>query len=154
MKMPSRHSAVKSACVTALCLAILPIGNSFAAENIAVTDAWIRALPADLPSGGYFTLHNGGPKPLTLTGASSPGCGMLMLHKSENMGGMSSMQHVAEVDVPAGGTIKFAPGGYHLMCMDTKPVIKPGGAVPVILTFKDGSNLTVKFAVRNAAGKE
>ena len=66
---------------------------------------------------------------------------------------MSSMQHVAEVDVPAGGTIKFAPGGYHLMCMDAKPVITPGGAVQVTLTFNDGSNLTVKFAVRNAAGK-
>jgi copper(I)-binding protein len=79
---------------------------------------------------------------------------MLMLHKSENMGGMSSMQDVAEVDVPAGGTIKFAPGGYHLMCMDAKPVIKPGGAVLLTLTFKDGSNLTAKFAVRNAAGKE
>ena len=152
--MKPRHSALKSACLMALCLAILSIGNSFAAENVAVTDAWIRALPPGVPSGGYFTLRNGGAKPLTLTGASSPGCGMLMLHKSETMGGMSSMHHVDELKVPAGGTIKFAPGGYHLMCMDAKPVIKPGGAVPVTLAFKDGSNLTVEFAVRNAAGKE
>lgn len=153
MKTASHHSTVKSACVTALCLAILSIGNAFAAENVAITDAWIRALPAGVPSGGYFTLHNGGQKPLILTGASSPGCGMLMLHKSETMGGMSSMHHVDELEVPAGGTIKFAPGGYHLMCMDAKPVITPGGAVPVTLTFKDGTNLTVKFGVRNAAGK-
>jgi copper(I)-binding protein len=154
MKICLRNSVAACACVLATCLALVPLCTALAAENVTVTDAWLRALPQGVPSGGYFTLHNGGQKPLTLTGASSPGCGMLMLHKSENIGGMSSMQDVAEVDVPAGGTIKFAPGGYHLMCMDAKPAIKPGGAVAVTLTFKDGSNLTAKFAVRDAAGKE
>jgi copper(I)-binding protein len=152
MKISLRNSV--AACVLATCLAAVAFCAALAAENVAITDAWIRALPPGVPSGGYFTLHNGGQKPLTLIGASSPACGMLMLHKSENIGGMSSMQDVGEVDVPAGGTIKFAPGGYHLMCMDARPVIKPGGVVPLTLTFKDGSNLTAKFAVRNAAGKE
>ncbi len=41
---------------------------------------------------------------------------MLMLHQSSNKGGMSGMDMVDKVIVPAGGTVRFAPGGYHLMC--------------------------------------
>jgi len=78
---------------------------------------------------------------------------MLMLHKSEDTGGMAGMQAVTEVNVPAGGTVKFAPGGYHLMCMDSKPIIKPGAMAPVTLMFKDGSSVTAQFVVRNAVGK-
>jgi copper(I)-binding protein len=123
------------------------------AGDIAVSDAWIRALPRAVPSGGYFTLHNGGTTTLTLTGAQSPACGMLMLHKSESHGGMGSMQSVAAVEVPAGGTLKFAPGGYHLMCMEAKAAIAPGNHVPVTLLFQGGGHVTAQFAVRNASGK-
>lgn len=134
----------------ALLLAATP---SFAAPQLGVTDAWIRAMPTGIPSGGYFTLHNNGGKDVVLTGAETPACGSLMLHKSENSGGMSSMHHVDEVDVPAGGSIAFAPGGYHLMCMQATSAIAPGGHLDVTLTFKDGEKLTAPFAVRNAAGK-
>ncbi len=30
------------------------------AAEVRVQDAWIRALPPPIPSGGYFTLHNEG----------------------------------------------------------------------------------------------
>jgi hypothetical protein len=121
--------------------------------GVTVQDAWIRALPASVPSGGYFTLHNGGSKPVVLTGASSPGCGMLMLHKSEDKGGMSSMAEVTEVPVAAGASVKFTPGSFHLMCTDSRPAIRPGATVAVTLNFKDGGKLTSTFQVRNAAGQ-
>jgi copper(I)-binding protein len=120
---------------------------------VAITEGWFRALPPSVPSGAYFTLRNGGGKTIILTGADSPARGMLMLHRRENKGGMGSMAHVMEVDVPAGGTLAFAPGGYHLMCMDARPVLKPGAEVPVTLRFKDGQSATARFQVRNAAGK-
>ena len=133
----------------ALLLAAVP---AFAAGPLGVSDAWIRAMPAGIPSGGYFTLRNNGAKDLVLTGAATPACGSLMLHKSENKGGMSSMHHVDGVDVPAGGSVAFAPGGYHLMCTQANSAITPGGNVPVTLMFKDGGKLTAPFQVRNAAG--
>jgi copper(I)-binding protein len=124
-----------------------------APSTLRLEDPWIRALPGSLPAGGYFTLHNDGKSAQTLVGARSDACGMLMLHVSENKGGMSAMHEVAGVDVAAGGTLSFAPGGYHLMCMDTKPAIKPGAKVPVTLLFKSGEKLTADFAVRGATGK-
>jgi periplasmic copper chaperone A len=135
-----------------LLFALLIATPAFAAQ-VTVTNAWFRALPAKLPSGGYFTLHNGGAAPITLTGAESPACGMLMLHKSSDMNGMSSMSDVASVPVPAGGTLQFAPGGYHLMCMNPAPAMKPGASVSVTLDFADGTKATLLFAVKNAAGR-
>jgi periplasmic copper chaperone A len=123
------------------------------AADITVSDGWFRALPAKLRAGGYFTLHNGGARSVTLTGASSPACGMLMLHKSDVMNGMSGMSDVDSVLVAAGDTVKFAPGGYHLMCTDPAPAMKPGATVPVTLTFSDGFVLAAPFAVKDAKGK-
>jgi copper(I)-binding protein len=124
-----------------------------APARLQLSDAWFRALPAGLPAGGYFTLHNRGTQRAVLTGAESGACGMLMLHRSSNSGGTSSMAHVTSVDVPSGGSVAFAPNGYHLMCMEPKPEMKPGGSVKVTLLFQGGGKLTANFAVRNAAGR-
>ena len=55
--------------------------------------------------------------------------------------------------MPAGGSVTFAPAGYHLMCMKPTAAVKPGGTVPVTLTFKDGGTLTGDFPVRGPGGK-
>ncbi|HSZ73529.1 MAG TPA: copper chaperone PCu(A)C [Rhizomicrobium sp.] len=134
-------------------LAAVALFVSAGADAATVTDAWFRALPAGLPSGGYFTLTNSGAQTISLTAADSPACGMLMLHKSSADSGMSMMSDVAKIDVPAGGAVKFAPGGYHLMCMDPTPQMKPGAKVPVTLFFADKSKLQISFTVRNASGR-
>jgi len=122
-------------------------------SHVAVSNGWFRALPAKLPAGGYFELRNTGKWPILLRGASSPACGMLMLHKSERKNGVGSMEDVASVEVPAGGTLGFAPGGYHLMCMDPTTAMKPGGSVTVTLDFADGTKVSTSFAVKNARGQ-
>jgi copper(I)-binding protein len=124
-----------------------------APATLAVSNAWFRALPSSQPAGGYFTLRNNGAKPATLTGAQSPACGMLMMHKSENKGGMAGMEMVPALPVAAGASIAFTPGSYHLMCTDPRPAMKPGASVKVTLQFQDGTQLPVDFAVRNAAGR-
>jgi periplasmic copper chaperone A len=134
---------------TALLALAVSVGAAQAAPT--VSDGWFRALPGNLPAGGYFTLHNPAAKPLRLTGAASPACGMLMLHRSDESGGMARMEDVDAVDVPAGGTLAFAPGGYHLMCMDAK--LKIGDRVPVTFDFADGTTLKADFIVRGPAGK-
>lgn len=129
---------------------LLTVGTAASTPaSAAVTDGWFRALPSSVPSGGYFTLRNTGTKPLTLTDVETPACGMVMMHKSSNGG----MAHVMSLDVMAGETVTFAPGGYHLMCMDTKPALKPGAQVPVTFHFAGNQNITTTFDVRSATGK-
>jgi periplasmic copper chaperone A len=141
--MSVRHAYILA---TAL-LALAPA----AAGSLAVSGGWFRALPAGLPAAGYFTLHNSGAGTAVLSGAETPGCATIMLHKSEKTGGMEQMRMVESVGVAPGATLEFKPGGYHLMCM--KPALQAGTNVPVTLRFSDGSSLKADFAVRNAAGK-
>ena len=131
----------------------LAVSTANAEPPLAISNAWLRALPAGLPAGGYFTLHNTTAKPIVLSGASSSACGMIMLHKSEAMSGMAHMSDVETVSIPSGGKVEFAPGGYHLMCMNPAPAIKPGGQVGVTLEFADGTRLEAKFSVRGANGE-
>lgn len=122
------------------------------ANDVAVTDAWIRALPVGTDA-GYFTLKNSRRTKLVLTSAASPACGMLMLHRTSTTNGITHMAMVATVDVPAGAEVKFEPNGYHLMCDRPRPVIKPGAKVPVTLGFEDGTKTTVDFVVKSATGE-
>jgi copper(I)-binding protein len=134
--------------VSVLLLAFCACAN---AAQVSVTQAWFRALPGALPAAGYFIVHNSSTSEVTITGAKAKECNNMMLHQSTNMGGMSGMAMMAKVSVPAGGSVAFSPGGFHLMCEGAK--LKVGGKVPVALSFSDGTSQVVTFAVRNAKGK-
>jgi len=131
--------------------AFLAAAAAFAAPSVTVSQPWFRYVVAQVPAGGYMMLRNASPDPIVLTGASSPACGMVMLHRSETTGGADRMEHAASVTVPPGGAVSFAPGGYHLMCME--PRMKPGESVDVTLMFKDGRTISTAFPVFGAAGK-
>jgi copper(I)-binding protein len=123
------------------------------AADIAISGAWFRALPSGQPAGGYFTMRNRGAAPAQLVAATSGACSMLMLHRTVNASGTSRMMDVKSVSVPAGGTVEFSPGGFHMMCMDPGAAMAPGKEVPVTLVFSDGSKVHADFVVKNAAGK-
>jgi len=151
------------------------------AASITVSDPWIRVLTGSLPAAGYFTLSSHLDHPVRLTGAASPACGSLTLHQTVRQhtmsamsamdpgnpkggdpkagmpGGMTmgsgmSMQPVAAVSLPAHGSLRFAPGGYHLMCEQPDAALRPGRTIPVTLQIDDGSTLQVVFPVRGARG--
>ena len=136
-----------------LSLAFLFAASAASAAPFDVTDAWFRSLPGKLPAAGYFTAQNNTRRDVAITGARADGCGMLMIHQSRSAGGVNSMDMLDKVTVPAGGQVSFAPTGYHLMCTEPKPVMKPGATVPVTLLFQGGGKVTASFIVRNAAGR-
>jgi copper(I)-binding protein len=118
------------------------------AEEVTVQDAWMRFIIKARPAGGYFILRNDTNTALTLTGASSPACGMMMLHQTKEANGIAQMLPVKSLSVPAHGTLSFHPGGYHIMCMKPQSSMVVGGAVPVTLKFAGGKTVTVRFSVR------
>jgi copper(I)-binding protein len=120
-----------------------------AGDGAAVSDAWLRYIPGGAPSAGYFTLTNRGDKPLSLVGAECPDFGMVMIHRTIERGGLSTMRPVHELKVAPGKSVEFAPGGYHLMLMRPRHPLRPGGRLPVTLRFADGSSLPVEFVVKS-----
>src|SRR5215469_650279 len=126
-------------------VALLMMTGVANAAPFEITDGWFRALPGKLPAGGYFVATNRTMHEISITSADCDACGMLMIHQSSNKGGMSGMDMVDKVSVPAGGTVRFAPGGYHLMCDSPTAKMKVGGKVAVSLKLSDGSSVTAGF---------
>jgi copper(I)-binding protein len=116
--------------------------------DVAVTAARMQFVMAGRPAAGYFTLKNQGQTQLSLTGASAPDCGSLMMHRSTSQGGMSRMEMVDSIRIPPGGTAQFAPGGYHLMCMEPRGALLSGkGTEPVTLQFAGGARVEAPFVI-------
>ena len=134
-----------------LAAATLP---AFAASSaMMVSDCWIRSMPGDTPSGGYFKLMNMSDKPVDLVGVSTNAFGMSMLHETQSSGSTSKMVMVDKATVPANGTLAFAPGGYHVMFEKAKKPLTVGSSIPVSFKFSDGESVEAQCAVKNAAGK-
>jgi copper(I)-binding protein len=127
------------------------VASGAQAATLNVRDCWVRLMPASLPSSGYFVVSNSGDKPATLTGAETPAFGMAMLHKSSSNGSTSTMSMVESAEVPAHGTLAFAPSGYHLMLEDAPKPLKVGTTIPLKLTFADQSSIETTCAVKPAS---
>jgi periplasmic copper chaperone A len=122
--------------------------------TITVSDAWVRWLPANLPAGGYVTLKNTGTRVQVLTGATSPDFAEVSLHHSVQRDGVSQMQPVSRVEIPPGGVLSLAGGGYHLMLEQPARPLKPGDQVSITLQFVGGSSTTARFEVRSPGGNQ
>ncbi|WP_246794066.1 copper chaperone PCu(A)C [Burkholderia perseverans] len=117
--------------------------TAFAAPGaLTVSHCRIRAMPAGIPSGGFFEIANSGAKPVDLTDVATDAFGMAMLHQTQSNGSMSKMVMVDKATVPANGTLSFAPGGYHVMLEEPKQALKVGTTIPLTFTFSDGEKLT------------
>ncbi|AOI87838.1 copper chaperone PCu(A)C [Burkholderia pseudomultivorans] len=136
---------MKKSLSAGLMLALLGLHASatFAAPAVQADACWIRAMPATVPSSGYFTVKNNGDKPVALTGVDTPAFGMAMLHETQTSGSTAKMVHVDSVEVPAHGTLTFKPKSYHVMLEEPRQPVAPGAKVPLALHFADGSTVSV-----------
>lgn len=143
------------AAIAGLCLVTSATGAGAAEtapDGMSISGGWFRTLVPGRPAGGYFVLTNDGDDARVLVGVSSPACGMAMLHRTMEEGGVAKMRSIDEVEVPAHGEVTFEPGGYHVMCMNPGEQMKPGNKVPVTLEFSDGAALQSDFDVKSATG--
>jgi copper(I)-binding protein len=95
--------------------------------QLGVEDAWVR-LPAvsSRPGAAYFTVK-GGNEATSLLAVSSPAAVRTELHEMKHEGGMMTMAPIKDVAIPAGATVKFEPGGKHIMLYDLSPELRAPG---------------------------
>jgi len=118
-----------------------------------VTEAWVR-LPAvaGQPAAAYFTIQ-GGRSAKTLVRMESALATKAEMHRNmPGMAGMTSMAPLDHVDLPAGGTVQFKPGGNHAMLFGLDPQVKPGTAVPIRFGFSDGTTAEAEAKTVPAGG--
>jgi copper(I)-binding protein len=61
---------------------------------------------------------------------------------------MMGMEPVARLEIPAGGTVQLAPGGYHIMLIGLTKDLNVGDTVQVTLKFEKAGDVTVTAQVR------
>ena len=125
--------------------------GAFAAPSVTVSRCWVRLLPGNLPSGAYFDVTNPGSSAIDLKAVSTDAFDMAMLHRTQSNGSTSTMQMVDSATVPANGTLKFAPGGYHVMLEKPKALLEVGSTIPLTFSFSDGEKITAQCTVKSPA---
>jgi periplasmic copper chaperone A len=144
---------IKRRMLLPLVLAVLCTATAVARDYklgaLEIADPWARATPPSAPAGGGFLkITNTGTTPDRLVSASSPGADIVQVHEMKMDGNVMRMREVEKgLEIPAGGSVTLAPGGYHLMMMGLKAPFKQGAAVPVTLVFEKAGKIDVELAV-------
>lgn len=124
--------------------------GSNARTSVTINDPVVR-LPAvpGRPGVAYFRVTT--EEPDELLALSAPGV-RVELHETRVADGVASMERVANLVIPAGGTLEFKPGGKHAMLFGLDPALKPGGEVPLTFTFRTAPAMTVQADVQAVGG--
>lgn len=155
-----------------LLVASLAACGDDASGPLTVGDVWSRATAGTQDTGVvYFTIE-GGAEDDALTGVSVPvsvaagaalhetvaaddggmdhdmGGSTMAGHDMGGMGGGMTMRAVAEVPVPAGDTVVFEPGGYHVMMLGLARPLVAGETFEATLRFAVAGEVTVVVEVR------
>lgn len=124
-------------------------GAQTAADVVIIGDPHVReVLPGQSNSASFMTLQNTGGEPHALQRAESPAAKTVELHTHTLEGGMMRMRPVEQVPLPAGESVRFEPGGLHLMWIGLVQPLKAGQEVPLTLFFEDGSRRELTVPVR------
>lgn len=128
---------------------LIPPANA-ADATIVVTQAWSRATPGGSKvAGGYLTIKNTGAAPDKLLSASTEVAKKVGIHEMAINDGVMTMRPVeGGLPIEPGGTVKFAPGGLHLMIVGLSAPLVQGDTVPVTLKFEKAGEVTVSFDVQ------
>ena len=134
--------------LTVLCGASA-VAHDYKLGALEIADPWARATPPSAPAGGGFLkITNTGSAPDRLVSVSSPAADLVQVHEMKMDGNVMRMRAVENgLEIPAGGSVMLAPGGFHLMMMGLKAPLKQGASVPVTLVFEKAGKIDVDLAV-------
>ncbi len=112
-------------------------------ENIHVLAAWARATTGPTAA-VYLELYNIGAEADRLIGASASIAERVEIHENRTVNGVVSMSAISEVPLPAGSTIRLAPGELHLMLFGVDRPLKPGDRFSLTLIFERSGTITAE----------
>jgi len=134
--------------ISALILSLSSAQMHAAESKINISHAWVQEAPPSAEVlAGYMDLQNQSPQSQILLGARSTDFKSIMLHQTVTKGGMTHMNHSPQIEIKAGSTLQFSPGGYHLMLMNPKKPLHQGDQVQITLEFQSGLAFPVIFKI-------
>jgi copper(I)-binding protein len=111
------------------------------------------ASPVSKTGAGFMTIRNSGSTADRLLSVTTAASSRSDLHGTFNQGGVMQMRaQSGGVPIPQGGTVRFAPGGLHVMFIGLKAAVPPGQTVKARLIFEKAGAVDVAFKAETAAG--
>ena len=136
---------IKQTLLLVLLICALPVS----AENLQITDAWIKNLPAVVPvRAGYMKISNTQSQDITILSLDSKLFEGIHIHQTFEVDGVTSMRAIGDLTIRAGESLELAPGGFHLMMMSPLEELSPGQKVVVTLHYQDQKTQTIEMIVR------
>ena len=115
--------------------------SSPVATTVEIHETMVMGSPAPSASDAMGGMAGMSPMPM----ASSMPTASPMASMS---GDMMGMEPIARLEIPAGGTVQLAPGGYHIMLIGLTKDLNVGDTVQVTLKFEKAGDVTVTADVR------
>ena len=120
------------------------------ADEIRVSDAWVRAAPPNAPAlGAFMQIENPtGAERYLVAARTSLEVGRVELHRTMMHDGVMQMVPQAKIPLAPAGRTMLEPGSWHIMLIGPKSVPAEGETVRLTLVFDDGSEQQVEAVVR------
>jgi copper(I)-binding protein len=129
--------------------ALVTVVLASAGESVKAENAWVPWAPPGLKVHvAYMTIVNRGATDQVIVSAESTDYERIELHRSVIKNGVSTMQSIDEVRVPANGRVEFAPTGLHLMLIGPRRPQAVDGHVQIVLRLSGGGEVDVSAVVR------
>ena len=122
--------------------------------GLVVSNARLLLPPvAGNPAAVYFDLKNEGTRAVAVRRADIADAKTASMHDMMEYNREMTMADMGPTTVKQGETLKFEPGGKHVMAFDLSPELKAGGKTEMTLTIAGGDKVSVEVPVQ-AAGAE
>lgn len=126
----------------------------FAQADLVIKDATVRLLPPGVPNTAvYFSVTNTGDQSRFLTAAESAIAEKVELHNHVMRGEVMKMEQQAFVEVGAGQTIEFKPGGLHLMVFGLNTPLVENKQVKVAVVTRNGEKIAFNATAQKPGGQ-
>lgn len=110
--------------------------------QLVVTNAQVRLLPAGMPNtSAYFEIENTGDEAQILLSAGGELARNIEIHQHIMTAESMKMVHLSELLIPAKETVKFMPGGLHLMIFGLVKPLTEGQSVKLYLQTQSGEKV-------------
>lgn len=122
--------------------------------GLTVSNARLLLPPvAGNPAAVYFDLKNEGTRAVAVRRADIADAKSASMHDMMEYNREMTMAEMSPTMIRQGETLKFEPGGKHVMAFDLSPELKAGGKTEMTLTIAGGDKVSVEVPVQ-AAGAE
>jgi periplasmic copper chaperone A len=117
--------------------------------GLAVSNARLILPPvAGNPAAVYFDLKNEGERAIAVRRADIAHAKSAEMHDMMEYNREMTMAAMGPLAIPKGETIKFEPGGKHVMAFELSPDLKPGGTTELTLTVAGGDKVSFPVPVQ------